>query len=802
MQTLRQDLRYAVRSLGRSPGFAFAAIATLAIGIGANTAIFSVVHGVLLRPLPFAESERLVGVWGHHVTIGRETASLPDFLDWRRQSRAVEDMAAFANTRYNLAGEGEPEVVRGVVATANLLPLLGVAPAAGRGFTAGEERSGAARVVMLSDGFWRRRFGGRPDVLGRTLSLSGVPHTVVGIAPPAVRLQQEVDVWTPLVTDTTLGRRNDFLSVIGRLREGVTLTQAQEELSTIARRLAAEYPASNAGWGVELVGLQEQMVGGIRPALLVFMGAVALVLLIACANVANLMLARVTAREREVTIRTALGASRARLARQLLTESAVLALAGGTAGLLLAAWGVQALRAVGPGTIPRSQEVAIDPVALGFAVGLSLVTGLLFGLLPALRVLRRDPHEGLQRSSRASTGASGVRTTRGALVLAEVALAFMLLIGATLLLRSFDRLQRVNPGFVGQGVLTARLSFPRNSYADPEQRLAFGDRLVERLRATPGVSAAALVSDPPLSGSVPYWAFAVEGVEPPAPEVVQDAVVFTASPGYFETVGIPLLAGRLLTDADHGDAPPVAVVSQALARRYWPDRSPLGARITFGNPADTASTWLTVVGVVGDVRQESLAEPAYPQVYLPFAQLSVRSVVILARGLSEPLALLPALKAAVAELDPGLPLSEVATLDQITTATLARPRVNAALLGGFALVALALAAVGIYGVITYGVIQRSRELGIRMALGAGSDQLLRLVVRQGMGPVLAGVALGAAGALAGGRVLRSLLFGVGAADPLTYALVTGFLLAVALTASYLPARRAARADPMVALRNE
>ena len=802
MHILWQDLRYAVRSLARSPGFAVAAIATLAIGIGGTTAIFSVVNGVLLRPLPFARSERLVGVWGHHVTIGRETASLPDFLDWRRESRAVEDMAAFANTRFNLAGDGEPEVVRGAAATANLLPLLGLAPSAGRAFTADEERAGAARVVLLGDGFWRRRFGARPDVLGRTLQLSGVPHTVVGIAPPALRLQQEVDVWTPLVTDTVLGRRNDFLTVVGRLRAGATLAQAQEELTTVARRLAVEYPASNAGWGVELVALQEQMVGAVRPALLVFMGAVALVLLIACANVANLMLARVTAREREVTIRAALGASRGRLARQLLTESAVVALAGGALGLLLAVWGVQGLRTLQPGTIPRAEEVGIDPAALLFALGVSLLTGLLFGLLPALRVVRRDPRAGLQASSRGSTGGTGVRSTRGALVLAEVALAFMLLIGAALLIRSFSRLQEVDPGFAGQGILTARLSFPRNAYAEPEQRVAFAERLMERLRATPGVRAAALVSDPPLGGSAPYWAFSVEGVEPPAAEVVQDAVVFSAGPGYFETVGIPLADGRLPAASDRADAPPVAVVSRSLARRYWPDRSPLGARITFGDPADTASTWMTIVGVVGDVRQASLAEAPYPQVYLPYAQLPVRSIVITARGPSDPLTLLPALKARVAELDPGLPLSQVATMDQVVTATLARPRVNAVLLGGFALVALALAAVGIYGVIAYGVVQRTRELGIRMALGAGSEQLLRLVVRQGMAPVLAGVALGAVGALAGGRALESLLFGVGAADPLTFAAVTAFLLLVAFAASYLPARRAARSDPMVALRND
>jgi len=797
-----QDLRFALRSLRRSPGYALAAIATLAIGIGANTAIFSAVNGVLLRPLPFAEPQRLVGVWGRHAAIGRETASLPDFLDWRREARAVEDMAALTLTRYNLAGDGEPEVVRGALVTANLFPLLGVTAEAGRVFTAEEERGGAERVAMLSEGFWRRRFGGSPDVLGRPLLLGGTPYTVVGIAPAALRLQQEVDLWTPLTTDSTLGRRSDFLTVIGRLRAGATLGQAQEELSTIARRLEAQYPETNAGWGVELLALQEQLVGGIRPALLVFMGAVALVLLIACANVANLMLARVTAREREVTIRAALGASRRRLVRQLLTESVVVALAGGAAGLLLAVWGVQALRALEPGTIPRAEEIGIDPAALAFALGLSLLTGVLFGLLPALRVLNRDLHDGLKEGGRGAAGGTGVHGTRGALVLAEVALAFMLLIGAALLLRSFTRLQEVDPGFNGGGILTARLSFPRNGYAEPDRRLSFAERLLERLRATPGVTSAALVSDAPLGGSAPYWSFEVAGMEPAGPGVVQDAAVYVASPEYFETLGIPLREGRRFEPRDRPEAPPVAVISQALARRYWPDRSPLGQRITFGNPADSSTTWSTIVGVVGDVRQESLAEPAYPQVYVPYAQMPVRSIVVAARGAGDPLALLAALKGSVAELDPSLPLSAVATMDQLVTATLARPRVNAAVLGGFALVALALAAVGIYGVITYGVVQRTRELGIRMALGAGSSQLLRLVVRQGMAPVLAGIALGGLGALAGTRVLRSLLFGVGATDPLTFALVTGFLLAVSLTASYLPARRAARSDPMAALRNE
>ena len=802
MHALRQDLRYALRTLRRSPGFALAVVATLAIGIGANTAVFSAVNGVLLRPLPFREPDRLMAIWGHHVSIGRETASLPDFLDWRRQSRGFERMAALTNTRYNLAGEGEPEVVRGAIATADLFPLLGMTAERGRVFGPESERAGAARVVLLGEGFWRRRFGASPEVIGRSLLLSGVSHTVIGVVPQARRLQQEADVWTPLTTDTALGRRSDFLTVVGRLAPGVTAERAQQEMSTIATRLEREYPASNSGWGVELVGLQEQLVGAARPALLVFMGAVALVLLIACANVANLLLARVASREREVTIRAALGAPRHRLVRQLLGESVVLALAGGTVGMLVAMWGAQLLSALGPGAIPRREELGIDPAALGFALALSLTSGVLFGLVAARRALGVEAHAGIREGGRGLSGGVGLRRTRSLLVLSEVALAFILLVGAALLLRSFARLQQVEPGFAGGGLLTARVSLPRGTYAEEPARAAFGERLLARLQATPGVRSAALVSDLPLGGSPPYWAFTVAGVEPPPPDVAQDAVVYFSSPGYFSTVGIPLRDGRLFDASDRADAPPVAVIGEALARRYWPDRSPLGQRITFDNPTDTSATWLTVVGVVGDVRQETLAAPAYPQVYLPFAQTPVRSVVVVARSDGDPLGLLPALRGHTAELDPTLPLSEVATMDQVVAATLARPRVNALLLSGFALVALALAAIGIYGVISYGVIQRTRELGIRTALGADSSRLLRLVVRQGMAPVLLGVALGAAGALAGGRVLRSLLFGVGVADPATFVAVTLFLLGVALLASYLPARRASRSDPMVALRSE
>ena len=802
MDVLLRDLRYALRQLRRTPAFTIAAVACLALGIGATTAIFSAVNGVLLRPLPFPEPERLVTVWGHHASIGRETASLPDFLDWRRESRAFSGMAARANTQFILTGAGEPEVVRGALVTANYFRVLGAPIPAGRGFRDEEERGGAARVAILSAGFWRREFGGRADVIGRRITLGGVPYTIVGAGARGLSVPAEVDVWATFPTDTTLGRRNDFLEVVGRLAPGSDQAGAQQELATIARRLEQEYPGSNGGWGVELVGLQERIVGEVRPALLLFMGAVGLVLLIACANVANLMLARVATREREVTIRAALGASRRRLIRQLLTESVVLALVGGVLGLGLAVWGVRALQALEQGAIPRLGEIAVDGTALAFALGLSVLTGLLFGVAPALRLMDYDLRDGLSEGGRGAAGHRSAGRTRSLLVLAEVALACVLLVGASLLLSSFVRLQGVDPGFSPGGILTARVTLPRARYDDPARQTAFAEAVLSRVRGLPSVSAAALASEAPLGDGPPYWGFAVAGMEPPPPEVVQDAVVFRTSPDYFQTFGIPLLRGRLYQAADRGDAAPVALVSQALAHRYWPDRSPLGARITFGDPTDSTSTWMTVVGVVGDVRQEGPAAAAYPQIYVPLAQVTTRSLLIALRTAGDPTALTPAVKRAVAGIDPNLALGRVATMEERVAGSMARPRVNAILLGGFAATALVLAAIGIYGVIAYSVVQRTRELGIRMALGARGGDVLRLVLGQGMVPVLGGLALGLAAAAAASRVLRGLLYGIGGTDPITYAAVAAFLAGVALVASFLPARRAATADPVVALRNE
>jgi putative ABC transport system permease protein len=797
-----RGLRLALRSLRRAPAFTVASVATLALGIGANTAIFSAVNGVLLNPLAYPDPERLVVVWGRHVTIGRETASLPDFLDWRSQAGSFEALGAMASTRFNVTGAGEPEVVNGAITTATLFRVFGVVPSAGRSFREEEERRAAPRVAMLGEGYWRRRFAGRPAIVGRPIMLGGVPHTVVGIVPAHLRLQRPVDVWTPLVTDTTRPRRGDFLTVLGRLRPGATLERAQAEMTTIMRRLEAQYPETNTGWGAELVSLREQMVGEIRPALLVFMGAVGLVLLVACANVANLMLARVAGRSHELTVRSALGASRARLAGELLIESLLLGLMGGGLGLILALWGIEAIRALGPDTLPRVEEVGLDGRVLGFALALSLGTGLLFGLAPVWRLTGADIRDGLAEGSRGATGGSGIRRARSALVLGEVALAFVLLAAATLLLRSFERLQQVDPGFAADRVLTARITLPQLKYPEEERWRAFGRDLLARAAAEPGVSSVALVSDAPLGDSPQYWSFDIQGREAPTDGSVQDAAVLTTSASYFETLRIPLIRGRLYDASDRPGARDVVVVSQEAARRFWRGRNPIGDRITFGDPADPDASWSTVVGVVGDVRHESLQEQPYPQIYLPFEQAPVRSVVLTARTGGDPLSLVPAIRRVLRELDPDLPLADVSTLDQRKAVALTRPRVNAAVLGGFALAALVLAAVGIYGVVAYGVVQRTRELGIRMALGAGGGTLLLMVIRQGMVPVLGGMAAGLVGALAGGRVLRSLLFGVEAGDPVTLAAVTCFLVTVALAAMYLPARRAARSDPMAALRND
>ena len=799
MDTFLQDLRYALRTLRRNVGFTTAAVLTMALGIGATSAIFSVVNGVLLRPLPYEAPERLVMIWGTYPDFGRTATSLPDFLDWRAQSRTLEQMAARHGTTFNLTGAGEPEQLAGERVTANFFPTLGVAPAIGRNFTPDEEEPGRGGVAILDHGYWQRRFGGDPAVVGRTLTLNGRPHTVVGIAPPGFRFWEDADVYAPIVRDTTANRRSEFLTVFGRLVPGATVEQASAEMKTVLARLAELYPASNESLRSEVIGMHEDVVGTVRPALLVFMGAVGLVLLIACANVANLLLARAAAREREMALRAAIGAGRGRLVRQLLTESVVIALLGGAIGLLLAYWSLDLLRAANVELLPRLEEVAIDGTAVIFALLVSAATGLLFGLAPAARLSHAALQGALKEGGRGASGGAVARF-RSALVLGEVAVALVLLVGAGLLLRSFDKLNRVELGFQPQGVLTYNVALPPARYEQPAQLPPVYDRLLERTRAIPGVAAVSVSNGLPMGGAG-YASFTVEG-RAPLPDSNEDLQPFRVSTEHFRVLGIPLKSGRLFTDGDVEGAPRVAVVNEEMVRRYFDGRDPLGRRVTFGNPADTAAQWWTVVGVVGDVAQEGVTARPYAQLYRPIAQAPARSLTVAIRATGNPMAVAGPARAALKAVDAELPLSGLRTMEDRIAADLARPRVSMLLLAGFAVVALVLAAIGIYGVIAFAVSQRTREIGIRMALGATTGDVQQLVVRQGMTPVLVGVVVGIGGALLLTRFMSSLLYGVGATDPATYAGVALFLASVALAASWLPARRATRVQPVEALRQD
>jgi putative ABC transport system permease protein len=809
MDSLRQDLRYAFRTLLRSPVFALVAVMTIGIGIGANTAIFSVVNAVLLRPLPYMEPERLFMMWGTYPDFGQTSTSLPDFRDYREQSTVFEELAASSTTNSNFAlAGGEPERVSRGIITANYFRTLGVQPATGRFFLPEEEQGSAESpnlaepVAVVSYGMWQSRFGGSPGAIGRAIQLHGREFTIVGVAPQRFQFGEAVDVWTPLNINADVGRRSEFLQVLGRTRPGVSLEQVRAEAQAINQRLAAEYPETNETIGVEVVSLHEQMVGDVRPALLAFMAAVGLVLLIACANVANLMLTRAAAREREMAIRAALGAGRGRIARQLITESLVLALLGGVLGLALAVLGIEALRSARAELIPRFAEVALDVRVLGFTLVLALLSGLFFGLAPALQLGRKALGSALRSSGRGLTGSSGVRRLRSGLVLGEVALALMLLVGAGLLIRSFERLQRVDAGFEPRGVLSAQLSLPALQYPEPEQRVSFFDRLLENLSTTPGVEAAALGSNVPLSGGAGYWSFAIEGQPEAGPGVMQDAQPFSVTPGYFRTLQIPLQQGRLFGEQDHNDAPLAAIINRTLADRFLGDVDPIGQRLTFGDPNDPDSEWWTIVGVVGDTRVEGLRDRPYAQVYRPFAQTGGGSMTVLLRTTGDPLRLAGTVREAVRSQDPSLPLFNVRTMEQYTAEAIAQPRIGTALLGIFAVVALLLAAIGIYGLISYTVAQRTGEIGVRMALGAEPGDMLRLMMVQGMRPVALGLVVGIFGAWAAARLIRGLLYDTSPADPFTFAGVALFLTAVSLLASYLPARRATRVDPMIALRTE
>jgi len=799
------DLRYALRTLRRSPGFTLAVVLTLALGIGANSAIFSVVRGVLLRPLPFGNPDRLVLLYGRYPEFGRTATSLPDFQDWRAQSHAFEQMAARYGAAFVLTGEGEPERVIADRVTANFLSTLDVHPFLGRGFLPEEEKVGGDdRVVILSYGYWQRRFAGDTRMLGRQIQLSGQPYTVVGITPPDFRLKRDVDLYAPARADTTLPRRAEFMDVFARLKPGVTVAQADADLAAVLRHLAEAYPQTNSKIRSEVVGMQEDMVGGVKPALLAFMGAVALVLLIACANVANLLLARAAARDREVAVRVALGAGRGRIMRQLLIESVVLAILGGLLGLAMATWGVAAVRATNVQFLPRQQEIGIDATVVAFTLVLSIATGLLFGLAPALRLSRDSLQSTLREGARGSTGGSIARV-RGALVLGEVAVALMLLIGAGLLIRSFDKLSRVDLGFDASNVLTYTVTFPAAKFKERDQAAALYPMLLERTQSLPGAQHAALSADLPMGGA-DYLSFTIEGRPSPdgqANAAPEDMQPFAVSPDYFATMHIPLKRGRLITATDTKDATPVAVVSEEAVRRYFNDgRDPIGSRITFGNPGNPGTTWMTIVGVVGNIAQEGVTAKPYAQLYQAIAQAPARTVFVSVRTDRDPVLLASSVRGAVRAVDPDILVNDIQPLADRVAKSIARPRLSVFLLGGFSAIALLLAAIGIYSVMAYTVSQRTREIGVRMALGADPGAVKQLIVRQGMQPALVGVGLGLIAAFAASRLLAKLLYGVSALDPVTFALVPLFLIAVALLATYLPARRATRVPPTVALQSE
>ncbi|HVG29694.1 MAG TPA: ABC transporter permease [Pyrinomonadaceae bacterium] len=797
-----QDVRYGARGLLKSPGFAAAAVLVLALGIGANSAIFSVVNAVLLRSLPYQNPERLVWVGGN-IRGGNPRASVspPDFLDYRAQNNSFEEFAASTSipVPLNLTGAGEPERLTGSVVTTNYFRAFGVKPLVGRTFNPEDERTvSSAPAVVLSHGLWQRRFGADPAVVGKSVLIDGKSATIIGVAPQSFQYPAGTEIWAPLSFDNPemKVRRAHFLRPVGLLKPDVTLAQAQAEMDVIAGRLEQQYPDSNTKWSLNLVPLQEQVVGNVRASLWVLLGAVGFVLLIACANVANLMLARATARHKEIAIRTALGASRARVVRQLLTESLLLSLLGGALGVLLAVWSVDALVALAQGIVPRAAEIGVDSRVLGFTLAVSVLTGAIFGLLPALRASKPDLNEVLKEGGRSSVGVRHGRV-RSSLVVAEVALALMLLVGSGLLIRSFVGLQRVNPGFEAENVLTLRLSLARAKYPKAEQAAAFFDQLQQRVAALPGVVAVGTVSELPLSGQ-PNDNYFTIAEHPPQDARQQVTADFRrANHDYFRAMSIPVLRGRPFTEQEARADAKVVVINETLATTFFPGEDPLGKHLVIDTGAPTQ---FEIVGVVGDVRHRSLEQGVYQMMYVPSLQVGNNNLVI--RTASNPAGLAAAVRQQVAAIDRDQPVSAIRTMTDVLSESVGQQRFRTMLLAAFAAVALVLAAVGIYGVISYSVTQRTHEIGVRMALGAQRRDVVRLIVRGGLALTLLGVALGLAGSFALTRVMSGLLFGVSATDPATFAGITALLTSVALLACYLPARRATKVDPMVALRYE
>jgi predicted permease len=816
METLRQDLSYGFRTLFKNPGFTAVAVLSLAIGIGANSAIFSVINALLLRPLPYQDADRLAILWQRSpgLNVAQDWFSPGQCLDVKAENQVFEQVAVTIGASFNLTGQGGPEHVDGARVTSSLFPLLGAKAALGRVLLPEEDSPGKPATVILSHGFWRRRFGGDPQVIGKTLVLSGSSFEIVGVMQPGFSLTKEVmltvnaieraDVLLPLPMSegARTNRGNEDFNIFAKLKPGVSLAQAQADMEVIAGRMKQRYPENypaHGGLTISVVPLLKQVVGEIDLALYVLLATVGFVLLIACANVANLLLARATVRQKEIAIRAAVGASRARIARQLLTESALLALTGGMLGMVIALGAVEALRAFGPENIPRLNEIGVDGRVAAFTLFISMLTGVVFGLAPALRASRVDLNETLKEGGRGADRGHGRHMTRKLLVVFEVALSLIVLICAGLLIRSYRRVVNAHPGFDSRNVHAMRLSLPGARYSTPESIVGFYRQVGERLERTPGVESVGTSYSLPMSAVAFAWEpITIEGYVPPTAQDTIISNVRIINPGYFDVLRIPLKLGRYFTGQDIKGAQETVIVNESLAERFWPNEYPIGKRLERGK----SGPWKTVVGVISDTKEYSAEKEPPIAVYYPAEQVIARNMYLVIRTTSDPVPMTAAIVKEIQAVDPEMPVYDVGSMDQRLNGSLARQRFSMFLLGVFALIALILAAIGVYGVMAYSVSQRTHEIGVRIALGARPDAILRLVIRQALILAALGIAIGLVGAFALTRVMSSLLFGVSATDLLTFVITSLLLGSMALMASYIPARRAAKVDPIATLQHE
>lgn len=809
MNNLLQDLRFGARMLLKKPGFTLIAVMTLALGIGANTAIFSVVNTVLLRALPYKEADRIVMVWEKSQRREQNVINLGNFFDWKAQNEVFADMATFADFRTNLTGQGDPVEIPAQIATDNLFSVLGVNPILGRTFTPDDAKQGQDSVVVIGYGLWQRQFGGDPNVIGRKIILNNNENTVIGVLPPAFKWHiqgnsitgQPAEIWAPwVISDQMKLRRGRFASAVARLKPGVSVAQARAAMEVIGRRLSEQYKEFNTNWGVTVVPLREQFAGELRRPLMILMGAVGFVLLIACANVANLLLARAASRHKEIAVRTALGAGRGRILRQLLTESVLLAALGGLAGLALAWWGTPALAQLSPPELGALQGIEISAPVLGFTFVVALLTGIIFGLVPALDASKLNLSDTLKEAGKALAGSIRSQRVRNALVVSEVALALVLLIGAGLLIRSFLQLQSQSTGFNAQNVLTMRVALPGRKYNDNPKRINFFTQAVAQMQALPGVEAAGAINFLPFAGPGAGTGLEIEGKPKPLPGQGLVTGVCVADQHFFSTMQIALKRGRLFNEQEVREARHVVVINEALARKYFPNEDPLGQRIRINMMNEPVPN--EIIGIIADVKHAQLDKEAEPMSYWPIAELPYNTMTFVLRTRGEAMSAVAAARQVIQTLDPQQPVADVRPMESLLGKSVARARFNTLLLSVFAFVALLLSAVGIYGVMAYSVTQRTHELGIRLALGARQRDVLTLVLKQGMRLAGFGVAIGLGAAYGLTRLMTTLLFGVKATDPLTFAGIALLLTGIALLACYIPARRATKVDPMIALRYE